>query len=226
VSDFSPSVSVDLLAACRRYCCVCLRWAGQRMHLHHIIAKSDGGSGDFDNGIPVCLDCHAEIESTSNMGRKFTAPELKKLRDQWFETVKNHAEVLIRAAQSITETGPLQALLAELDFNRMAVRVDKTVGCPPLHDKQFERAIATNALEALDKETRESIQSLYVRIARFNHALDELARMQRIKEDRIVGVPAIPALDTKNAMQKVIAENISETMRLLTLALGGEDASS
>ena len=46
-----------------------LSWQGG---LHHIKHDAEGGSGEYDNGIPVCLDCHAEIESKSNMGRGFT----------------------------------------------------------------------------------------------------------------------------------------------------------
>lgn len=195
------------------------------MHIHHIVAKADGGTGEFDNGIPVCLDCHAEIESTSNMGRRFTARELRKLRDDWFDTVASRPEVLIRAAQTLSETGPLQALLAELAFNSVAVRGDKTLGVPPLHVKQFERAIATNALAALDTVTREGIHSLYACILRLNYALDELARMQRFKvgPEVLNHIPVIPALDARNALRKLIAETIPGAMLLLARALGGKD---
>jgi hypothetical protein len=35
--------------------------------------RADGGSDVIENAIPVCLDCHAEIESSrSNMGRRFS----------------------------------------------------------------------------------------------------------------------------------------------------------
>jgi hypothetical protein len=67
------------------------------MQIHHIEPAADGGSGDFENGLPVCLDCHAEIESKSNMGRRFTPAELRG------------------------NIGPLEALLAELEFNRIVV---------------------------------------------------------------------------------------------------------
>jgi hypothetical protein len=193
------------------------------MQIHHIRPKKDGGTGDFLNGIPVCLDCHAEIESTSNMGRTFTEPELRKLRDDWFRTVAERPEVIIRAAQTQTETGPLQSVLAELDFNRFAVRGDKTLGCAPLVVKQFERAIATNALSALDEEAREAIFSLYACIYRLNHTLDELMRVQRIKEDRLVGPPVIPALDQRNALRSIIEGAIPGAMILLARALGQRD---
>jgi hypothetical protein len=112
------------------------------MQIHHIEPDSENGPGDYDNGIPVCLDCHAEIESHSNMGRSFTAAELKEHRNRWFAIVRDRPEVLIRAAQTQTETGPLEGLLAELDFNRMSVWGNLDEGFPPLVERQFERAIA------------------------------------------------------------------------------------
>ena len=150
------------------------------MHIHHIVPKSKAGSGEFSNGIPVCLDCHAEIESTSNMGRSFTSDELRSYRNNWFKTVSERAEVLIRAAQTLTETGPLEALLAELDFNRIAVSGPSDETFPPLAVKQFERAIATNALAVLDKHTREWIQRTYVLIFSINFRFEELTRVDRI----------------------------------------------
>jgi hypothetical protein len=107
------------------------------MQIHHIVPEAEGGSGEYFNGIPVCLDCHAEIESKSNMGRSFSAEELRLHRDQWFATVKENPEVLIRAAQTQTEAGPLQALLAELDFNRIAVVHNIQESCPPLSSRSF-----------------------------------------------------------------------------------------
>src|SRR5688572_2035658 len=130
VPSFTPNAVLRLLADSRRHCCVCLRWCGQRIQIHHIVADAGGGAGDYDNGIPVCLDCHAEIESRSNMGRRFTADELKEHRDRWFAIVRDRPEVLLRASQTQTETGPLEALLAELDFNRLAVSGNANEGFP------------------------------------------------------------------------------------------------
>jgi hypothetical protein len=125
-------------------------------------------------------DCHAEIESRSNMGRRFTALELKAHRDRWFMIVENRPEVLIRAAQNQNEAGPLEALLAELAFNRLVV-ADGTEHdpIPPLATEQFRRVIATNALAALPSTTRESVHRAYSLTLRVNYRLDEMARMDR-----------------------------------------------
>lgn len=150
------------------------------MQIHHIVPEAEGGSGEYDNGIPVCLDCHAEIESKSNMGRRFTAGELLEHRNRWFAVVRDRPEVLVRAARSQTETGPLEALLSELEFNRLAVfegTLDENF--PPLGTEQFHRAIATNALAALEPGMREGLNRTYGLMIRINYHFDEMARMDR-----------------------------------------------
>jgi hypothetical protein len=123
------------------------------------------------------LDCHAEIESRSNMGRRFTAGELKDHRNRWFAIVKERPEVLIRAAQTQTETGPLEALLAELNFNKLAISGRLDEGFPPLREQQFDRAIATNAIAAVPQ--REALQRAYVLIRLVNYQFDEMKTIDR-----------------------------------------------
>ncbi len=180
MARFPQEVADRLLADCRRHCCLCLRWAGHRMHIHHIVPESSGGSGSHDNGIPVCLDCHAEVESSSSMGRRFSSGELREHRDRWVSVVRDHPEVLIRAAQAASETGPLEALLAELEFNKIAVD-DGTLDedFPVLLIDQFHRAIAMNALAALPASTREAVHRTYGVILRINYRFEEMARMDR-----------------------------------------------
>ncbi len=150
------------------------------MQLHHIKPEAEGGSGDYDNGIPVCLDCHAEIESKSNMGRGFTPAELREHRDRWFSIVRERPEVLIRASQVQRETGPLEAMLAELEFNRIAV-MDGTLdeNFPVLATDQFRRAIATNSLAALPPSVRDAVNRVYGLMVRVNYHFEEMARMDR-----------------------------------------------
>lgn len=81
---FPPSVVTSLLVKCHRRCCICHRPSGTKMVIHHI---DPNGPNTEDNGIPLCLDCHADVRSYDSkhpIGRKFTIAELKKHRDQWF----------------------------------------------------------------------------------------------------------------------------------------------
>jgi len=60
------------------------------MELHHIVPKYENGTDTFDNCIPLCFDCHADVGSYNPKhpkGRKFTSTELKGHRDNWYAKV-------------------------------------------------------------------------------------------------------------------------------------------
>ena len=84
--SFPANAAAKLLADCKRHCCVCWRRCGFRIELHHIKPRSEGGSDDISNAIPVCFDCHAEIESTGPRGRRFTPGELKEHKRRWLQS--------------------------------------------------------------------------------------------------------------------------------------------
>ena len=82
----SPDVVEQLLVACHRHCCICHKPAGTKMEVHHIVPKSQGGEDTEENGIPLCFDCHAEVEAYDPQhpkGRRFTPSELKRHKEQW-----------------------------------------------------------------------------------------------------------------------------------------------
>ena len=89
---FSQKVQEDALVACGRYCCVCHRFAGTHIQIHHIVQESKGGSNDFENAIPLCLDCHADMGKTDpdHPTRKaYTPSELKRHRERWYKHVED-----------------------------------------------------------------------------------------------------------------------------------------
>lgn len=217
MARFPEQVAAELLAKCKRRCCVCLRWCGLRMHIHHIVPESEGGSGSSENGIPVCLDCHAEIESRSNMGRRFSREELVLHRSQWFSVVAERPDVLLRSAAAQTETGPLEALLAELDYNRVAVSGRADEGFPPLVTSQFDRSIASNALMALPSAVRVSVQEVYVLIHRINYHFQEMAAMDRTGG----GGGAFAATQSaRNELRAKLVHDIPVGIKALAEALG------
>jgi len=84
---FPPEVAERLLVACHRHCCICHKFCGTRIEVHHIVPKSQGGADTEENGIPLCFDCHAEAESYNPKhpkGRRFTPSELRGHKKQWF----------------------------------------------------------------------------------------------------------------------------------------------
>lgn len=88
--SFSKELKTKAMVACGRSCVICHKFCGNNMEVHHIVAESDGGSNDFDNAIPLCFDCHAEVrqyDPTHPKGIRFTKEELIKHRDNWYKKI-------------------------------------------------------------------------------------------------------------------------------------------
>lgn len=89
---FSKEVVDDALVACGRCCCICHKFCGVKIETHHIVPVSKEGDDSFENCIPLCFNCHADVEhynAEHPKGRKFSPSELKKHRDNWFEKAGN-----------------------------------------------------------------------------------------------------------------------------------------
>ncbi|NRR05928.1 HNH endonuclease [Brevibacillus sp. RS1.1] len=85
--SINEDVIVEVLTRSARHCCICRQFLPLSIQVHHIIEKSDGGTDDFDNLIPVCIQCHGYIHTIPHMTRKFTTKELIKCRDNVYEMV-------------------------------------------------------------------------------------------------------------------------------------------
>jgi HNH endonuclease len=115
---FSPVVAERLLVASHRHCCICHKPSGSKMQIHHIVAEADGGDDSFENGIPLCLDCHAEVGSYNPrhpVGRRLSPTELRKHRDQWFKLAARppwqaHAPVAFEGQSLATVAELLEAM--------------------------------------------------------------------------------------------------------------------
>lgn len=93
---FNEEIKIRALTACKRSCCICHKFCGQNIELHHIKAKADGGKDTFENAIPLCFDCHAQVrqyDSRHPKGTKYTEAELIRHRDLWYEKVKEDHKV-------------------------------------------------------------------------------------------------------------------------------------
>ena len=95
---FPPGIAEKALLDCGRCCCICHKFCGFKIELHHIIQKSEGGEDLYENCIPLCLDCHAEVKvynPNHPKGRKYTESELKEHRSRWYDKVKNEHLLII-----------------------------------------------------------------------------------------------------------------------------------
>ena len=86
--SFPPLVAEKALVYCGRHCSICHKFCGTKIELHHIDANGDD---TYENCIPLCFDCHAEVKTYNPKhpkGRKYTDSELKAHRDRWYEKVE------------------------------------------------------------------------------------------------------------------------------------------
>ena len=109
---FPQSVQEEALVACGRCCCICHKFCGTKMELHHIHQKADGGADTLDNCIPLCFDCHADMGKADPhhpKGKHYTESELKQHRDNWFKKQELNPEaqtlsVVTNADKKLFET--------------------------------------------------------------------------------------------------------------------------
>lgn len=94
---FSSKVKEEALVACGRHCCICHKFCGIKIELHHIRLKGDSGEDTFENCIPLCFDCHADMKSYDSKhpkGTKYTEGELKRHRDNWYKKVEESLAII------------------------------------------------------------------------------------------------------------------------------------
>ncbi|MCD2172964.1 HNH endonuclease [Rhizobium sp. C4] len=93
--SFSSSVKKQLMVDSARRCCVCHRYKGVGVEVHHIIPRADGGEDSYDNGIVLCFDCHCaagHYNTNHPRGTKFSPDELRGHKERWFLHVRNHPD--------------------------------------------------------------------------------------------------------------------------------------
>jgi len=173
---FDKDDASNLLAKCHRRCCVCHRFCGIKMELHHIEYKSDNGSDEIKNAIPLCFECHAEVNHYNDAhprGRKFTKEELLAHKKQWLDICSKYPAALIAAPRD-ADVGPLEGMLLELEHNEALVN-QITDGTPwqdkigfVLHDNEYKRSIAQGSLLLLPNDLRKIISKAYAEVGRIN----------------------------------------------------------
>jgi hypothetical protein len=78
-TDFPESVKYEARRLAAFRCCYC-REMGD--HVHHLTPKEDGGQGDIDNAIFLCVQCHDR-----HGHRPDKRAQLRQARGVWYEYV-------------------------------------------------------------------------------------------------------------------------------------------
>lgn len=89
---FPVKIKEDALVSCGRHCCLCHKFCGLKIEIHHIKPKASGGPDTFENAIPLCFDCHADMRTYDvkhPKGTKYSESELIRFRNNWYSKVKN-----------------------------------------------------------------------------------------------------------------------------------------
>lgn len=159
--EFTKHTTIELLVACRRRCCICHRFCGTKIEVHHIEGAKDGSPG---NAIALCFDCHAEVghyNPEHPKGKKYTPNELKLHRDQWLKTCEGSGH-LIASTPAQYEPGFLEALVNELEFNKplWSVTELKEMACP-FEIAQFDRCMLNGSLVILEETLRTHLFEAY-----------------------------------------------------------------
>ncbi len=88
---FPAFVKQSALASAARHCCVCRRFKGLYLDVHHIKLESEGGSNDLSNAIALCFDCHGDAghyNPKHPRGNRYSPQELAIHRDNWHRIVE------------------------------------------------------------------------------------------------------------------------------------------
>jgi hypothetical protein len=89
--SFPKKIADEVLVKSGRRCSICNKFCGIKIELHHIKSKSQGGEDTFDNCIPLCFDCHADVGSYNSnhpKGKKYSEKELKMHREKLYEKME------------------------------------------------------------------------------------------------------------------------------------------
>jgi hypothetical protein len=213
---FSQKEVNELLVQCHRRCCICHRFCGTKIETDHIDQRSQSQDDSINNAIPVCFECHAEIHSYNvdhPRGRKFRPEELRQHRDQWLKICAEKPEVMLSAAWD-GDVGPLQALVDELEFNKMVVE------CSPeqkrgalFQNDQFLRAVQEGMIAILQENLKTSLLKAYAAISRANQHI--LAEVNQTVEMISRGTAAIKAREAIADARPLIDTASSELARFL-----------
>lgn len=198
-----------LLAECHRRCCVCHRFCGVKMETDHIVPRADGGTDDIANAIPLCFECHAEVHSYNPQhprGRRFRPEELRRHKDEWLRICRDEPETLVAAPRNI-DVGPLQALVDELEFNRIVAANNGTdvLGCT-FRDEQFKRAIAAGSIAILVDDVKNALTAAYVAMGSANNFLGAVW-------------PHSPGSNSHNTAKNAVATKIREAEPKIAAAI-------
>ena len=178
---FPSNVKEDVFVACGRCCCLCHKFCGIKLEVHHIQEESAGGPNTFNNAIALCFDCHADMRSYDHKhpkGNKYSESELRRQRDTWYEKVKGNIGVAPRAAIVETDKQVYELLVRVLPWDGSInfIRTNNFAGfsfdlarLDDLHE--FEHHCKNPAFEFIDPDLETLRASLFGGVDEFTRTI-------------------------------------------------------
>jgi len=117
---FPKEVREEALVASGRHCCLCHHFCGIKIEVHHITPEGKNGADTFDNAIPLCFNCHADMltyDPSHPKGTKYSENELRRHRDSWYAKIKNGLGVVSRSETIATDTQIYQLITKILQWD-------------------------------------------------------------------------------------------------------------
>jgi hypothetical protein len=138
---FPRTVRIEAMLAAARHCCLCRRYKGVKLEVHHIQPEAKGGSNDFDNAMVLCFDCHADAGSYNSdhpRGTRIRTDELRRARDDWYHVVRTGAVQppaeldMLHCRYIVGKSFEALREISDLDFRRFPITNALFVKTPPL----------------------------------------------------------------------------------------------
>ena len=127
---FSAKIRERALLACARRCCVCHRFKGVNIEVHHIVPAAKGGSDNWENAIPLCFDCHSaagHYNADHSKGTKYSPEELRGHREKLYANV---ADGRVPAADAAAIAGVHVRRLVFLSYTQAREMLNGTLQSP------------------------------------------------------------------------------------------------
>jgi hypothetical protein len=148
-----------MVAAARR-CCVCHRYKGMKLEVHHIDPKAKGGANTLENAIVLCFDCHADAGAYNPehpRGTRITPQELRQAREAWYQIVRSGAIEAPKAEITpfhcryiVGKSFPALREITARDLRQFPVPNSLLVGTAPL--KFLDYVVNTHCIEYRQEE--------------------------------------------------------------------------
>ena len=205
---FPLKIRKKLLFKSGRRCCLCLEYCGTHIEVHHIVPKSEGGTNEESNGIPLCFDCHADVPAYNSKhprGTKFTAEELRRHRDRLFLHIERGGPLVLDLITRESFTVSDEALSKNVSLIKVK-RIDLKHASKVaryrryirtaedyMHNRQFQEAIRHFESAFILAESDDKIEDYaqggnyhYRKIMLWQCYLEEIARSKNLNRLRAV----------------------------------------